>query len=63
MYAKWISEDKYNAGLCVIKKGEIRKIHAKKGNNYILQGQNESGYFGWTNGKNIEVIGEKLNER
>ena len=27
MYAKWISEDKYNAGLCVIKKGEIRKIH------------------------------------
>ncbi len=58
MYAKWIAEDKYNAGTCVIKKGEIRKIHAKSNNQYILESKNGKGYFGWIDEKDIELCQE-----
>lgn len=59
MYAEWIAEDKYNAGECVIKNGEVRKIHAKSGNGYILQGRNKIGYFGWVDAKDIKILKEK----
>lgn len=63
MYAKWIAEDCYVGPswkkTCAIKKGEIRKVHAKKEDSYILEGRDGKGYFGWTNAKNLEILESK----
>jgi hypothetical protein len=63
MYAKWIAEDYYagpnhSKGI-LIKHGEIRKIHAKKEDDYILEGKDGKGYFGWVNEKNLEILESK----
>ena len=63
MYAKWIAEDKYvgpkHRKVLTIKKGEVRKIHAKDGEKYILEGRDGEGYFGWTSADNLEIL-EKI---
>jgi hypothetical protein len=63
MYAKWISDDFFagpkKTGHILIKKGEIRKVHAKKEDDYILEGRDGKGYFGWTNEQNLEILEEK----
>jgi hypothetical protein len=56
-YAKWIDDSKYCRGILLIAKGEIRKIHAKKGNDYMLSGRSDiSDYFGWVKSNQIEVL-------
>ena len=60
MYAKWIADDCYVGSsfnpILAIKKGEVRKIHAKNGKKYVLEGRNGQGYFGWTDEKNLEIM-------
>lgn len=62
MYAKWIAEDCYVGPkfrrTLAIKNGEIRKVHAKASgkDEYILEGRNGKGFFGWTSGENIEIL-------
>jgi hypothetical protein len=62
MYAKWIGEDRYVGPkwkrTLAIKNGDIRKIHAKDGDMYILMATPGSGYqfHGWVNGENLEII-------
>lgn len=59
MYAKWIAEDKVIRGEVVIKNGEIRQVHAKKDNLYLLEGRNGKGTYGWVNATNIKLMGVK----
>ena len=65
MYAKWIADDRYVGPIfhrvLAIKKGEIRKIHAKANgkDEYILEGRDGKGFFGWTSGKNLEILETK----
>ena len=58
MYAKWISEDKKIGPkfkeVTVIKKGEIKKIHAQKDDLYILKMDDST--FGWVKAEDIEVL-------
>ena len=56
LYAKWIDESKYCQGVCLIAKGDIREIHAKKDDDYILAGRDRSRYFGWVNKSQIEIL-------
>jgi hypothetical protein len=56
MYAEWIAEDRFALGNKLIEKHEIRKVHAKKGDKYILAGRNGEGFFGWVDEKNIKIL-------
>jgi len=60
MYAMWIGEDRYVGPswkkTLAIKNGEVRKIHIKKGKQYILEGRNNKGYYGWIDGKYIKIL-------
>lgn len=58
LYAKWKEEDVVICGKTIIKKGEVREIHAKSGcdNKYILKGQNGIGYLGWVSGDRIQIL-------
>lgn len=59
MYAKWIANDVYVGNIHhrkrAIAKGDIRKIHAKDKDQYILEGSQGSKYFGWVDGSNLIV--------
>jgi hypothetical protein len=63
MYAKWIGPDWWvgpkNGGKWAIKHGDIRKVHAKKDDQYILASEDGKGYFGWVNEKDVEICQEK----
>jgi hypothetical protein len=64
MYAKWIGKDQYvgpkHRRVLAIRHGDIRKIHAKKDNQYIIEATPGSGsqYHGWVDGENLEIIGD-----
>ena len=65
MYAKWIAET-VSAGpmgnkRILIKKGEVRKILAKKDGLFILEGKGDSKSFGWVNPEEIQLL-EQRNE-
>lgn len=61
MYAKWIAEDRYvgpkHRKILAIKHGDIRKIHAKKDNQFLLEATPGSGSqtYGWVDACDIEV--------
>jgi len=61
-YALWIDEDKYagpkHKRVLVIKHGEFRKIHAKNGDLYILEGREGKGFYGWVRSNQIELYNE-----
>jgi hypothetical protein len=61
MYARWIDEDKYVGPkfkrVLAIKKGEVRKVHAKEGNHYILEGRKGgTSSYGWCHADQIELV-------
>lgn len=64
MFAKWIGEDRYVGPkwrrTLTLKHNEVRKIHAKDGDLYLLEGIPGSGYqfYGWVDGKNLELESE-----
>lgn len=62
MYAKWIGPDWWvgpkDKGKWAIKNGDIRKVLAKKDDQYVLANDTGKGSVGWVNEKDIEIIGE-----
>ena len=60
-YARWIDSDKYvgpndDRKILAIKNGEVRRIHASIDGDYLLQGRNGNGLFGWVKANQIEVM-------
>jgi len=66
MLVKWIGEDRYVGPkwnrILAIKNGDIRKVHAKDGDMYILQAPPGNGYqyHGWVDGKNLKIIDNNI---
>ena len=54
MYAIWIGEDRYIDGELIIKHGDIRKVHAKKDDMYIIDCKN--GAYGYTHKSNLQLM-------
>lgn len=63
MYALWIDEDAYVGDIhhrkLAIAKGDIRKVHAKSGSQYILEGSGGKGTYGWVDAESVIVAETK----
>lgn len=63
MYALWIGETQYTGNIrnrkIAIEKGHIRKVHAKDGDMYVLDGFGGSKAFGWVEGENLIIANTK----